>query len=1018
MDEYSRTHKNRSSLLIESHETKLLIDFGDLYEPDQLPKCDFIIVTHAHPDHLFGLKKCKELQIPVFLSNLTIKSDYYKKEDYEHLNLRTFTPNKKFKIGCFSIVAIPILHSTKAPNVALIIDDGKFKICYASDVAAFRKADREKYLNGCHVYIGDLSTHQKGGLIRRAKQDEGTIIGHASPHTQLAWCRDAEVRVCIFTHLGTEPIKLGDRKLREYIKSLGQEYNVKTIVAKDNDEFNVEDLITMSERELLQLKPADVKPITSKEFPSSPRAGLYLVEPHGDLIWKGKKTLIVKHRKFEKYIDEPLYLLSDGLCYGIIYLKEPKEISKEEFDKLADRHLITKEEYEEWDWSEPLYAYEFIFEKYPAPAPVRLPKGVQTFVKAENIHFLTPSEMTNEELEKYHAFYHSCAILASPCCEMHSLVANEMIDRGMIHLSRTICDRVVYLIRQAVKEYVKNIKNIEDAPLGDDWRIVLAWYSSLRRGKKLQRKDGTPITIDDTKQLALAIAREMIRRHKEYKKKGIIKFTFNKPETYKKYARELFEWVIKQIGEENIPWKESKLSFKLPEGMKIEDIDSEFVISLTDEELISLWKFLVTKAAEVADSPEKIPENIHNAGVFVGIELFKRGLWDQYKGDNILEKAVELEVSEYPVPEGIFQSREIPEPEGDYIYLTDVLKALPLHIIVPDQPYGAYLAGRIVNEGKIPKDHDIDLIFRQSYDPRVVKAVKTLSPSWLARRIHPVFDPHGPMIGYSVNVYRYGFFKLPESEMIRGFGPYRMLLLSEEIKIGKPIVGAKPKSGFGKNEFWDPKEMYEEWASKYIDHGIFVQEKVDGRRMQLHFDKDKDLVMIITEDRQRDRAKQFPNIVQEIKEKLNCENCILDGEMVAFKIPPNISVKSARLKRDNYPLMEREDTAAITVGKVPKELEDRIVYVFYDIMYLNGKPVVDLPYSERFKLLQKVVPKNARYLDLVKSVYVETPRDFLRAVDKMRRANGSEGVVCKASSMTFPVKYSGENRSIEALGSI
>jgi len=1021
-------------------DTSLLIDFGDLYSPEQFPEVSNLLITHKHPDHIGGIlkdefKEKKELydHVSLYLSNQA-----YVKELPSFLKVTKFKRRDSFKIGSFNITSVPVLHSVKAPNVALFISDNKHKICYCSDVVSIRKADRDKYLKGCSVFIGDLSTHKKGGLIRKAKHDEGTLIGHADIRTQLAWCRDAGVPVCIFTHLGTDPIELGDGKLKDLLSTLENKYGVKIIIAKDGDKYDIEDLVNMSERELLreelQLKPEDVEPITPKAFPKTPEYGLILVAPHPELIWKGEKTAIVKSVKLKSHINEPLYLLDikNKLCYGIIQLKEPVEISREDFIKRYDEHRVSEEERKRWakkepSWNKfPLYLYEFFFTKFEAPKPIRVKvKGPQIFIKASNIEFLSPKLMTMEELEYFHSYYHSCGELLSPCCKEHYVIALEMLNRGIPHLSRTPCDRPIELITKETAEYIRNIKDVEDRPLGDDFRIVLAWYSSIRRGKKLKRKDGTPITIEDCRKLGLAIVKEMIRRHKEYEKKGITKFTFNKPETYKKYARELFEWIIKQIGKDNIPWKEEKelnyisqIYSVLPAGMRIEDIDPPYVIGLTDEELIKLWEFLVDKANESASSPETIPENIHDAGVFVGIELYKRGLWDDVKGDNILTKAVELEVSEYPTPKGLFFSEAeeseaiYPEPEGEYIKLEDVLKALPPHLIVKGEPYGAYLTGRIVNEGRIPKDHDIDLLFRQLPDPRIVEAVKNLKPEWLARRIHPVFDPFGPYIGYSLNVYRYGFFKLPDNLMIRDFGPYRFEKLAKEIKVGKPMIGVKPRSGFGKFEFWDPEEMYREWASKYLEDGIFVQEKVDGRRMQLHVDKAKKLVKIITEDRQRDRASQFPNIVKEIMDKLNCESCILDGEMVAFEIPPNKVVKSAKLKRQ-MDLMEREDTAAITVGKVPPELEDRIVYVFYDIMYLDGKPVVDLPYSERFKLLKKVVPRDARYLDLVRSIFTDTPGEFLRAVEKMRRAPGSEGVVAKAATMKYPVKYKGENRSDE-----
>jgi len=849
--------------------------------------------------------------------------------------------------------------------------------------------------------------------------------------------------------------------------------------------------------------------------------------PHGELIWKGKKTLIVKHKKFTKYVGKPLYLISDKLCYGIIYLDEPREISKDEFDKLRNEHRISDEEVKKWKWTFPLYAYAFKFQKYPTPKPVKIPRGVQVFVDAKNVKFLSVKEMSNQDLEYYHLVYHSCGELLSECCKAHYRIAMEMLSRGLEHVERTSCDRAITWNFMDIKRY--DPKKASDRQLGDDFRLALGHYSNMKQGKKYEHWKPEDMVWF----IAHKLLPEMVKRG----------FTFNRPETYTKYAAEAFRKAIKEYGKP-IPWKdeakklkdlsqflgiteeetlgrvfgsptfddnvldciyewkkrdfqpealkdlarkykwlavdtgrdyfemfalrtaamglklphyklgnswylddaaamivESHLSFypdllknnpykdfkwhwpaareketteeefKLPEGMKIEDIDPQYVIGLSDEDLIELWKMLVNMAEHSADAPEKIPENIHNAAVFVGIELYKRGLWEEHRGDNILEKAIELEVSEYPTPKGLFMSEDIPEPEGEYILLDDVIRAFQSigSIRTKGEPYASYLVGRLVNEGRIPKDHDIDLLLRQKPDPRLVVALKSLNPKWLSKRLHVVWDPNGPLIGYSIPIHGYSLNPLPKELMIRGFGPYRLEKLAQEIKVGKPMIGAKPKSGFGKHEFFDPKEMYLEWAKDYLDEGIFVQEKCDGRRMQLHVDKDKGIVKIITEDRQRDRASQFPNIVKEIKEKLNCDSCILDGEMLAFKIPPNKVIKSAKIKRQ-MDLMEREDTAQITVGRVSPDFEDKIVYVFYDIMYYNGKPVVDLPYSERFKLLKKVVPKNARYLDVVRSTFAKTPAEFMRAVAKMRSAPGSEGVVAKAATSTYPVKFKGENR--------
>lgn len=117
--------------------------------------------------------------------------------------------------------------------------------------------------------------------------------------------------------------------------------------------------------------------------------GLYLVEPHSELIWTGAKTAIVKSKKFTEHINEPLYLISDKQCYGIIKLSEPEEIDKEEFDERYEEHLVENFERKEW-WKNklPLYLYEVeIVEKFEPVRDVEIPVGIQVFIGPTNIKF-------------------------------------------------------------------------------------------------------------------------------------------------------------------------------------------------------------------------------------------------------------------------------------------------------------------------------------------------------------------------------------------------------------------------------------------------------------------------------------------------------------------------------------------------------------------------------------------------------------------------------------------------------
>ena len=110
--------------------------------------------------------------------------------------------------------------------------------------------------------------------------------------------------------------------------------------------------------------------------------GIYLVPPHGRWIWEGKKTLIVKAKAFRGMIGKPLILVSEKEAYGIIKLKVPKRITLEEFGKLECEHRILDEERAEW-WPRvnTLYAYQFSLKKYKVPKDVKVPEGIQTFMR-------------------------------------------------------------------------------------------------------------------------------------------------------------------------------------------------------------------------------------------------------------------------------------------------------------------------------------------------------------------------------------------------------------------------------------------------------------------------------------------------------------------------------------------------------------------------------------------------------------------------------------------------------------
>jgi len=179
--------------------------------------------------------------------------------------------------------------------------------------------------------------------------------------------------------------------------------------------------------------------------------GLYLVPKHAELIYKGKKKAIIKRRSLRTYLRNDLELITKikgvGYALGKIKLSPPKFLTLKEIKKLEPFHLVTDEEIKEWfPYAKKLYYYEIErFEKYDKPKIIQIKPGVQTIQ-----HLL--SEDFIKDVESY------------------------------------------------------NPSALRKKVLQDDWRIICAWYSSKKQGKKIK------FSLDQILSLAKKIYQELLRR--------------------------------------------------------------------------------------------------------------------------------------------------------------------------------------------------------------------------------------------------------------------------------------------------------------------------------------------------------------------------------------------------------------------------------------------------------------------------------------------------------------------------
>jgi len=218
-------HRMHSSLMVTYYGRQVLIDCGEdwLGRVVELnPRA--IVVTHAHPDHAWGLKN--GASCPVYATQETWQG----MADFGVRDRRVVALREPADIEGMTFEAFPVDHSTRAPAVGYRISAGRVTVFYVPDVVWIH--DREAALAGVKLYIGDGATVTRS-MVRKVG---GALIGHTPLRTQLTWCQKMGVPWAIFTHLGSEVVEGDPQAIGAKIQSLARERGVKAQVAYDGME--------------------------------------------------------------------------------------------------------------------------------------------------------------------------------------------------------------------------------------------------------------------------------------------------------------------------------------------------------------------------------------------------------------------------------------------------------------------------------------------------------------------------------------------------------------------------------------------------------------------------------------------------------------------------------------------------------------------------------------------------------------------------------------------------------------
>ena len=230
VEEESPAHRGHAAWTLEVGGFRLLCDFGE--NRRGLLKeiaADAVFVSHAHPDHAWGLREGTDL--PVYASAQT----HAITADLPLARRVTLVPGEAAAIGPLRLTAFPVVHSIRCPCVAARIETPEGIVVYSGDVVSFD--DAAGALSGARLYVGDGST-LTASLVRR--QPSGVLVGHTTVRAQLGWLAKHRVDRAVFSHLGKGPIEMGDEDLARELERLAREKAPDCAVSAARDGLELE----------------------------------------------------------------------------------------------------------------------------------------------------------------------------------------------------------------------------------------------------------------------------------------------------------------------------------------------------------------------------------------------------------------------------------------------------------------------------------------------------------------------------------------------------------------------------------------------------------------------------------------------------------------------------------------------------------------------------------------------------------------------------------------------------------
>lgn len=185
-----------------------------------------------------------------------------------------------------------------------------------------------------------------------------------------------------------------------------------------------------------------------------------------------------------------------------------------------------------------------------------------------------------------------------------------------------------------------------------------------------------------------------------------------------------------------------------------------------------------------------------------------------------------------------------------------------------------------------------------------------------------------------------------------------------------------------------PQEVREKMGPEFA-----AEYKLDGERVQIHMREDK---IILYSRSLENITNYYPDIVEKLGKSVHAHEVILEAEVVAINDDTGEFLPFQELmhRRRKYKIAKAVQEYPITVN-------------FFDVMLVDGRNCLDMPYKERRHLLETIVKEDS-FAKVMPMTLVKTDdevEDFLEVAIN----SGCEGLMLKQLDSSYRAGARGSN---------